>query len=260
MNLVIESERARFARTSRDDRSCPRSTQYAVLLPDANAEMFRENGGLVITDFGASDGCARAVKLEDGHYALIYRDLDYKTLRATGPYIVDTSDNPAVTFAIWHATDMPMPCRMAERGRMVWSVPGTGKVYLYYNQKKEDMYYEPDHLGKDGKTRLVKRFGGYPIVLELQDRTPFSLNSFLADNRLYTLGDCKIRTGGFVDFFLGNMAELTRDECESRWNHEIDPNDVIKRINLLAVDLQVPVRLARQGGDGIYRWEGPLAG
>ncbi len=260
MNLTFESERAWFARESRDDRSCPRSTHYAVLLPDASEQVFRKNTGLKISDFGATDGAVTAVKLEDGHYALVLREHDFKRNEHSGPYIIDTSDSPAVTFAIWHASDMPMPYKMARGGRQTWFVPGIGKVYMYYNEKKEDMYYEPDHLGNNGSTALALRFGGYPIVLEREGNVPFSLNHFLSSNRLYVLAGDGQGKGKFVRSFLGSMRALTGEIRESRWNREIDPKDVVKRIGLLAKDLDVPILLVRQGDDGVYRREGPFTG
>ena len=259
MNLIFENERAWFARMSVDDRSCPRSTYYAVLLPDVDEEAFRENKGLEIASWGATDGGAQAVKFANGHYALISREYG-DAGKFDGPYVVDTSDDPAVTFALWHADDMPMPCKMARSGRQMWFVPGAGKVYMYYNEKKEDMNYEPDHIGKGVAMKLVEHFGGYPIVLEIEDKTPFSLNYFLVHNRLYQLGDWGGRKSRFAHSFIGGLRGLTGETCEARWNREVDPKDVVARIGLLAQDLEMPIRLVRKGDDGAYRWEGPFSG
>lgn len=256
MNLIFENERAWFARTSVNDHSCP---CYAVLLPDVDEEAFYGNKGLKIVSWGATDGCARAVKFANGHYALIYREYS-DAEKCDGLYVVRTSDNPAIMFALWHADDMPMPYKMAQGGQQVWSVPGASKVYMYYNERKEDMYFEPDYIEHDGAKTLIQRFGGYPIVLEPKDKIPFSLNYFFVRNQLYQLSNSGISKGRFARAFIGSIRGLTGELSEARWNREISPKDVVARAGLLAQDLEMPIRLVRKGDDGVYRWEGPFSG
>ncbi len=256
-NLGFRGDRAWFDRTSHDDSSCPRSSCYAVLLPDADERLFIGNEGLKIVDIGGNDGILHAAKLEDGHYALLYPDFCTKDGKEDGLPRINTSDNPAVTFAVWHATDMPMPRRRAGRGRMMWHIPGAGDVWMFYNEKKEDMNYRADYLEKSGAQVLVERFGGYPIVLD-PDAAPqdgFNLNFFLTENRLYQLRD---GDGAFMTRLVGKKERSTEEEQRTRWERPVDPKIVLAAMPLLAHDLNIPLRVVMKGANGRYQWFGPF--
>ena len=230
---------------------------YAVLLPDCDPRLLKENEGIVIVEEGESDGIDTAVRLEDGRYALVHREIIPPDWNSTGPVHVTRSDNPAVTFAMWNGTGFPTPLCQASHGRQKWNIPRIGCVAMYYNEKKEEMNYEPDTLGLEDVQLFFREFGGWPIVLDPSDSKVFSVNAFLGANRLYHLGDAK---GQFASHFLGDLSKVSEEKREEHWNRAVDPDQVIRCLPLLAWDMHRPIRVVTRGVSGHFERSVPIYG
>lgn len=255
--MIKIGDKVHILRESYNDVSSPRNASYSILLPDVDSRILKGNEGIAVTEVGETDGVSIAVKLENGHFCLVDEDFTFENgeVTGTGTYHLEWSDCPAVMWASWNAIAMPQPVRKAERGRMKWTIPGIGKVFMFYNEKKEDMYYESDYVSFDDKIAFTEKFGGYPLILEKLDFEPLTLNNFLTRNRLYSFGG---RTSEFVKVILGDFSKLNQDQMIARWNKPVEIEKIINNLHLLAQHIQMPVRIVMKNAEGKYEWHGPI--